>query len=140
MDLKNFCTAMALSEKAYQLLKPHWEKILQAWQGKVPEFVSEEYLKKYLPFLQIPDDEEEILRRARKVISRCTENEAESLYLFVLYYGAFVLKLQLNPDLQSSVWGEDEGIAALIASLSSLPLIEENCRKQGIPEHYATDA
>ena len=131
---------MALSEKAYQLLKPHWEKILQAWQGKVPEFVSEEYLKKYLPFLQIPDDEEEILRRARKVIARCTENEAESLYLFVLYYGAFVLKLQLNPDLQSSVWGEDEGVAALIASLSSLPLIEENCRKQGIPEHYATDA
>ena len=140
MDLKNFCTAMALSAKAYQLLEPHWEKILQEWQGKVPEFVSEEYLKKYLPFLQIPDDEEEILLRARKVIARCAENEAESLYLFVLYYGAFVLKLQLNPDLQSSVWGEDDGIAALIASLSSLPLIEENCRKRGIPEHYATDA
>lgn len=131
---------MGLGDEAEHLLKTHWEKILETWQGKLPEFVSEAYIKKYLPFLQIPDDEEEIMVRARRIIQMCSENEVYSLHMFVLSYGAFVLKLQLNPALQSKVWGEDEGIVSLIASLSSAPMIAENCRKRGIPEHYAADA
>ena len=131
---------MELSEDAYFLLKPHWETILGSWDGKLPEFVSESYLKKYLPYLQIPAEEEEICRRARIIIDQCTGNEAYALYMYTLYYGAFILKLQLNPALVTPVWGENEGIAALIASLSCLPLIEKNCREKGIPEHYACDA
>lgn len=130
---------MELSADAEQLLKKHWEKLVAAWGGKVPEFVSEEYLKKYLPFLQVPQDEEEIMLRARRVIASCCEKEERSLYMFALYYGAFVLKLQVNPAMESPVWGEDEGVACLIASLSCFPLIAENCRKKEIPEHYATD-
>ena len=140
MELKQFCLSMELAENAEFLLKEHWEKILEAWGGKVPEFVSEEYIRKYLPFLQIPEDSEEILRRARIVIKSCSGSEARSLYMFVLHYSAFVLKLQITPALKSNVWGENEGIVALIAALSSFPLIAENCRKRRIPEHYATDA
>ena len=58
---------MRLSEKAFCLLEPHWQAILQARQGKLPEFVSEEYVKKYLPLLQIPADEEEISHRFRRI-------------------------------------------------------------------------
>ena len=131
---------MELGEDAQVLLKPHWEKIVENWEGKIPEFVSLEYVKKYLPLLRIPDEEEGILTRAGKVIEQCQNNEVYSLYMFTLYYGAFVLKLQLNPALGSKVWGEDEGIVYLIASLSSAPLIAENCKKHGIPERYAADA
>ena len=131
---------MQFTESAYALLEPHWKDILQHWQGKVPEFVSEIYVKKYLPFLQIPADEEEIWRRVRRIIARCSQNEAESLCMFVLHYCTFVLNLQPYPALQSAVWGEDEGVAALLAALSSCPLIIENCRKRDIPEHYAFDA
>ena len=126
---------MELSEEAVQFLKPHWETILEKWDGKLPEFVSESYLKKYFPYLQIPSEEAEVFRRAQSVIGSCADNEARALYMFVLYYGAFVLKLQVSP-LQSPVWGENEGIAALLASLSCVPLIEDNCRKNGVPEHY----
>ena len=139
LELKQFCSLMGLSVDAEQLLKKHWEKLVAAWGGKVPGFVSEEYLKKYLPFLQVPQDEEEIMLRARRVIASCCEKEERSLYMFALYYGAFVLKLQVNPAMASPVWGEDEGVACLIASLSCFPLIAENCRKKEIPEHYATD-
>ena len=140
MELKKYCAAMELSEEAVQFLKPHWETILEKWDGKLPEFVSESYLKKYFPCLQIPAEEDEVFHRAKIVIDSCVNNEARALHMFVLYYGAFVLKLQVSPALQSPVWGENEGIAALIASLSCVPLIEENCRKKGIPEHYALDA
>ena len=140
MDLKKFCSAMELSEDAAYFLKPHWEKILENWDGKLPGFVSESCLKKYLPCLQVPAEEEEICRRAGTVIERCAANEACALYMFVLYYGTFVLKLQLNPHLKTTLWGENEGIAYLMATLSCVPLIEENCRKNGIPEHFALDA
>ena len=140
MDLKNFCALMQLSEKAYVLLEEHWQDILQKWQGKVPEFVSAEYVKKYLPLLHIPEDEAEILRRTDMIAGRCAQNEAESLYMFVLSYGTFNLKLLPYPALQSPVWGENAGMAALLAALSSAPLIMENCRKRGIPEKYAVDA
>lgn len=132
---------MKLAEEAEYLLKPHWENIVSEWNGKLPEFVSEKFLKKYLPWLQLPaDDEEEVITRARKVIAACEEDEACSLYMFVLHYGAFILKLQLNPALKSDVWGENEGIAALLAAVSCAPLVEESCRKKGIPEKYALDA
>ena len=140
MNLRDFCAEMRLSEKAFCLLEPHWQEILQAWQGKLPEFVSEEYVKKYLPLLQIPADDEEILYRFRRVIAGCNDSEAASLYMFVLHYGTFILKLQPYPDLLSPVWGEDEGAVALLAALSSCPLIIENCRKRNIPESYAIDA
>ncbi len=131
---------MGLSCDAESLLKDHWQKIIENWGEKVPEFISEEYLKKYLPCLQIPADEEEIIKRARNVFEKCNNSKAHSLYMFILYYGSYVLKLRLNPALASKVWGEDEGIAALIASLSCAPMIAENCKKRDIPEHFATDA
>ena len=80
---------MELGEEAQVLLKPHWEKIVENWGGKIPEFVSLDYVKKYLPLLQIPDEEEGILIRACKVIEQCQNNEVYSLYMFlVLRYGA----------------------------------------------------
>ena len=121
MDLKKFCSAMKLAEDSEYLLKPHWEKIVSEWNGKLPEFVSEKFLKKYLPWLQLPaEDEEEVITRARKVIAACEEDEACSLYMFVLHYGAFILKLQLNPALKSDVWGDNEGIAALLAAVRTV--------------------
>jgi hypothetical protein len=141
MELKNFCAAMGLAEEAVCQLKPHWEKILNEWNGQLPEFVSEKFLRKYLPFLQLPvEDEEEIIKRARKIIELCEKDEACALYMFVLHYGALILNLQLNPALKSDVWGENEGIAALLAAVSCAPLVEESCRKKGIPEKYALDA
>lgn len=131
---------MELSSGAEGLLLPHWEKIVAAWGGKVPEFVSEEFIEKHLPLLQMPDEEEEIFRRAKRIIADCEAQAEKSLYIFVLYYGALVLKLQLHPALQSRAWGEDEGMAALLAALGGYPLIVENCRRRGIPEHYAVDA
>ena len=66
---------MKLAEEAEYLLKPHWEKIVSEWNGKLPEFVSEKFLKKYLPWLQLPaEDEEEVITRARKVIAACEED------------------------------------------------------------------
>ena len=53
MDLKVFCSRMELGEEAQVLLKPHWEKIVENWGGKLSEFVSLEYVKKYLPLLRI---------------------------------------------------------------------------------------
>ena len=140
MDLKKFCSAMELKEEAYFQLKPHWEKILEARKEAHGDFLSEEFIRKYMPYMEIPEEEAEILSRAREVLAKCKADESCSLYMFVLYYGAFILKLQLNPALESPVWGENEGIAALIAALSSAPLIEESCRKKGIPERYALDA
>lgn len=138
MKLCEFCSEMKLSEEGALLLKPHWEKILNAWEEETSFFVSESYLKKYLPLLKTPD-EAEIMRRGKEVIALCEENKAPALYMFVLYYCTFKLKLQVNPVLATSFWGENEGIAALIAALSCAPLIEENCREKQIPLHYAAD-
>ena len=59
MELKQFCSLMELSGDAEHLLKNHWETILQAWDGSTPEFLSENFIRKYLPFLHIPEDEAE---------------------------------------------------------------------------------
>lgn len=131
---------MELSDDAAHLLKPHWEKIIEKWGRRVPEFVSEGYIKKYLPFLKVPEDEPEILKRTGNIIRTCHADEACSLYMFLLSHAAFELKLQVCPALKSKVWGEDEGMADLIAALSCAPMIAENCRKRNIPAHYATDA
>lgn len=139
MDLKHFCEIMQLNEKAPQLLKDNWEKIISAWDGKVPEFVSIEFIKKQLPFLKTAHDGE-IIERAQKVIDICRSSDEAALYMFILHYGAFVLKTSMDPGMQSKFFGENEGIAYLIAALSSAPLIAENCRKRGIPESYAEDA
>ena len=139
MELKQFCSLMELSGDAEHLLKNHWDKILQAWDGSMPEFLSETFIRKHLPFLQIPEDETEILTRSALVIRECAADEFRRFYVFVLHYAALVLKLQPTGVLKSPVWGENEGIVYLIAALSSAPLIAENCRKKGIPEHYATD-
>ncbi|MBR2372930.1 MAG: hypothetical protein IKA87_01730 [Lentisphaeria bacterium] len=139
MELENFCRIMQLNEEAPQLLKKNWNDFISAWDGTLPEFVSIDFIKKYLPFLKT-SHETEILERAQKVIDFCRTSKEAALYMFILYHGAFKLKLQLDPFMQSKVFGENEGIAYLIAALSSAPDIAGNCKKRGIPERYAEDA
>lgn len=139
MELEHFCKFMQLNEAAPALLKKDWQEFVSEWKGETAEFVSLDFIKKYLPFLKT-QHETEILDRAGKVIEMCRNSEEASLYMFILSYGAFKLKLNLDPGMQSKFFGENEGIAYLIAAISSAPGIIANCRKRGIPEQYALDA
>ena len=56
MELKKFCAAMELSEDAVQFLKPHWETILEKWDGKLPTVVAGESATIMIP---TPSTEEE---------------------------------------------------------------------------------
>ena len=140
MDLNQFCSVMELSDIAKNALEPHWEEILENWNGKLPGFVSMEYFKQYFPYMQIPEDQEEIFLRAGRIIGSCGRNEACSLYLYSLYHYAFILKKHPLPEMESKIWGDDGGIANLLVALGSFPLIRESYRKQGIPEQYALDS
>ena len=139
MELKSFCETMGLGDEARLLLAPKWAEIQDKWNGTVPDFLSEGFLGKYLPMIKSAD-EKEIRRRAGEVAALCRKEPAAALYLHVLHYGSFVLKLSLSPALQSSFFGENEGIGYLLAALSVAPLIEEACRKREIPVSYAHDA
>ena len=62
---------MELKEEAYFQLKPHWEKILEARKEAHGDFLSEEFIRKYMPYMEIPEEEAEILSRAREVLAKC---------------------------------------------------------------------
>ena len=81
---------MELGEEAQVLLKPHWEKIVENWGGKIPEFVSLDYVKKYLPLLQIPDEEEGILI---KPADGYTITESDVSFITISDYNGGVLEL-----------------------------------------------
>lgn len=139
MELKSFCGTMGLSDEARGLLAPKWTEILEHWNGGLPDFLSGVFIEKYLPMIESPD-EREILRRADDVIALCRKEPAAALYMHVLHYGVFTLKITASSLLATSFFGENSGIAYLLAALSSAPLIEANCRKRGIPVSYAHDA
>jgi len=139
MELNYFCNTMGLGDGARALLGPKWTEILERWNGGLPGFLSPDFLEKYLPMINSPD-EQEILRRSGDVADLCRRESAAALYLHVLHYGAFVLNIAIFPNFATPFFGENEGIAYLLAALSSAPLIEENCRRREIPIAYAHDA
>ena len=139
MELKSFCETMGMSDEARGLLAPRWTEILEHWTGTLPDFLSGVFIGKYLPMIKSPD-EQEILRRAEDVIALCRKEPAAALYMHMLHYGVFVLRIPTSSLLVTTFFGENSGIAYLLAALSSAPLIEANCRKRGIPVSYAHDA
>ena len=141
MELKKVVAALGLGEGAYCALYPLWETFHGRWDGKVPAFAETAFLEQWYPYVQ-GAAWEEIQPRVSAVQGLLREIPELAAYLAFLHEvtycrpGLFHCGA-LTPPVPL---GENEGIFNLMLGLSSAPLVEENCRRHGIPLKYAHDA
>ena len=141
MELNQVISALGLSEAARCALHPLWEEYHSRWDGGIPAFAETSFLEKWYPLVHGPSWEEFLPRveAVQALLRKMPELSAYLAFLHEVLYrrpGVFQCAA-LTPPVPLD---ENEGIFNFILGLSSAPLIEDNCRRRGIPLSYAHDA
>jgi len=141
MEIGELCTELGFSEIVKMRLQPRWEELTNVKNGKLPDFLSEAFFLKYYDFVHGPALGE-VLPRVRSVIDICKKTPAAAFWLQIVAKGSFRVKPCITFDFTPPAlpFGENDGIANLLAALSSAPDIWEKCQRRGIPLSYASDA
>ena len=106
-----------------------------------PEFLSESYVRAWLPYARSPFEEGEALAAVRRVLAICAGREEAATVLSALYADAFVAE----PGRATRGWdgrpwfGEDAGAAVLLVALGAASRIKAAHSRLGLDAHYCHD-
>ena len=137
-DLK---ARLNLTDNAYHTIGRRWRQLSEGWDGTMPEFLDEEFFRKYFNYAHAAGDVDDLMERIRKVLDICRSTPEVAMYAHMYYRAIFVVKPGLSSEdlTPPEILGENGGVFNLLVAMAAAPLIEKNFKAFGIPEKYAHD-
>lgn len=140
MELHDFCRTLEFDAVWENKLFPVWEQLTKNTDDSLPDFMKEEFRRRYYPYCQGPEN---LWNRMTRVEEITAKTPVCARLAQIIRYAVFIAEPQISlgewPTLEK-FYGEDSGIFYLLVAMSALPLIERKHRELGLPEHYWQDA